>query len=99
MSLTGQIKSKIASGLKPLHLDVVCESDQHHVPPGAAMHFRVVVVAPVFDGKNLLARHRLVNAILAEELKGPIHALALHTFTPAEWAVKQGAAASPKCVG
>lgn len=99
MSLAEQIKSKISGELKPVYLEVICESDQHHVPPGTAIHFRVVVATPVFEGKNLVARHRLVNAILAEELKGPIHALALHTFTPAEWEAKQSATASPKCVG
>lgn len=99
MSLTEQIKSKISGELKPVYLEVICESDQHHVPPGTAIHFRVVVVAPVFEGKNLVARHRLVNAVLAEELKGPIHALALHTYTPDEWRSRQSAAASPKCTG
>ena len=41
-------------------------------------------------GKALLARHRLVNAALAEELK-TIHAFSQKTFTPEQWQQKQSA--------
>jgi BolA protein len=45
-------------------------------------------------------RHRAVNAILAAELAGQVHALALHTMTPEEWFARGGAApASPPCMG
>jgi BolA protein len=45
-----------------------------------------------------VARHRLVNKILAEELD-VIHALALHTMTPQEWQQKGAAPQSPPCMG
>jgi BolA protein len=44
----------------------------------------VLVVSPAFAGKSRLARHRLVNEVLAAELKGKIHALALDLYAPGE---------------
>jgi stress-induced morphogen len=51
---------------------------------GTADHWEAVVVSDAFAGKSLIDRHRMVFAALAEELKGPIHALTLKTFTRSE---------------
>ncbi|HTE51758.1 MAG TPA: BolA family transcriptional regulator [Kofleriaceae bacterium] len=51
---------------------------------GTADHWEAVVVSDAFAGKSLIERHRMVFASLAEELKGPIHALTLKTYTTAE---------------
>ena len=51
---------------------------------GTADHWKAVIISAHFAGKSLLQRHRLVNAALAEELKGPIHALTLDVRTPDE---------------
>jgi stress-induced morphogen len=51
---------------------------------GTADHWKAAIVSEHFAGKSLLERHRLVMAALAEELKGPIHALTLEVKTPAE---------------
>jgi BolA protein len=100
MSIETDITEKITQSLHPQHLEVINESHMHNVPPGSESHFKVVVVSDDFDGKMLVARHRLVNQALAEELAGPVHALALHTMTPAEWNEKGGAAPqSPPCMG
>jgi BolA protein len=49
---------------------------------------------------RLLARHRLVNETLAEELGGGVHALAIHTYTEEEWRDRFGEAPlSPPCLG
>ncbi|MFQ5755983.1 MAG: BolA family protein [Acidiferrobacterales bacterium] len=94
------IESKLRQGLDPVHLEVVNESPMHNVPPGSESHFKVTVVAEQFEGKMLVARHRLVNELLAEELAGPVHALALHTLTPDEWFEASGQSAdSPPCMG
>ena len=94
-----RIETKLAEALAPLHLEVVNESDNHHVPPGSESHFRVVLVAEAFDGMRLLARHRRVNELLREEMSS-IHALALHTYTEAEWRARFGTAPmSPPCLG
>jgi BolA protein len=79
---------------------VVNESGGHNVPRGSESHFKVVVVAQEFAGQRLLARHRRVNAVLADELARSIHALALHTYTEAEWRERFGTAPmSPPCQG
>jgi BolA family transcriptional regulator, general stress-responsive regulator len=100
MTIQQTIEDKLADALSPLHLEVVNESANHHVPPGSESHFKVVVVSPMFDGERLIARHRRVNALLATELRVSIHALALHTYTEAEWRQRFGAAPmSPPCRG
>ena len=79
---------------------MVNESGGHNVPEGSETHFKVVVVAPAFEGERLLARHRRINETLAEELAGGVHALAIHTYTAAEWRKRFGAAPmSPPCLG
>lgn len=94
-----RIESKLRERFVPSHLEVSNESGNHNVPPGSQTHFKVVIVSPVFEGKALLGRHRLVNATLKEELDGPVHALALHTYTPAQWQGLQNAPQSPQCLG
>ncbi len=56
---------------------------------GTQDHYKVVVVSEVFTGKTLLERHQVVNAALAEPLKGPIHALTIEAYTTAQWQAKQ----------
>ena len=99
MSVEDEIIEKLQNSLKPEHLEVINESHMHNVPPGSESHFKVVAVSNEFNGKMLVARHRLINKALAEELEGPVHALALHTMTPDEWADKGGAPESPPCMG
>jgi len=99
MGVQQAIETKLATQLQPQHLQVVNESSSHNVPPGSESHFKVVVVSDQFNAKNLLARHRMINQILADELKSQIHALALHTYTAAEWQEKQAAPQSPPCLG
>lgn len=100
MTVQATIEQKLANDFNPLHLEVLNESNNHNVPEGSESHFKVVVVSPVFEGKNLLARHRLINATLADELKGIIHALAIHTYTEKEWKKESnGAPMSPPCLG
>lgn len=100
MSVQNSIEQKLASGLRTLHLEVINESGQHNVAPGSESHFKVVVVSNDFEGKNLVAQHRLVYKLLGDELKGQVHALALHTYTEQGWRDVQGAAPmSPACLG
>ncbi len=53
---------------------------------GDGHHFNMVVVSERFDGKNALARHRLVYEALGTRMQEEIHALSLKTFTPSEYA-------------
>ena len=49
---------------------------------GTKDHWEATVVSRAFEGKSRIQRHRLVFAALAEEMKGPIHALSLKVYTP-----------------
>ncbi len=100
MSVQQTIDTKLRAGLAPSHLEVINESHRHNVPAGSESHFKVVAVAEAFAGERLIQRHRRINALLADELAGGVHALSLHTLTPDEWAARGGAvAASPECRG
>lgn len=56
-------------------------------------HYEAVVVTPEFEGKRSVARHQMVYATLGTRVGNEIHALALKTFTPAEWQEASGASA------
>lgn len=93
------IESKLRQQLVPSHLEVVNESHMHSVPPDSETHFKLVVVTSRFEGKRAVARHQLIYGILAEELAGPVHALAMHTYTDSEWSARKQAPDSPNCLG
>lgn len=99
MTMQQTIEQKLQQTFEPQYLLVENESHMHNVPPGSESHFKVTLVSPQFENLMLIKRHRQVNAVLAEELQ-QIHALALHTLTPAEWLDKAGKVAdSPLCKG
>ena len=99
-TLQEQITSRLDSRFELQHLEVINESGGHNVPAGSETHFKVVLVTPEFDGLRLLQRHRLVNETLAQQLAGGVHALAVHTYTDAEWQERFGdAPMSPPCLG
>lgn len=86
------IHAKLTAALAPTTLDIEDQSSQHaghaggHFEASASgeSHFRVRIVSDAFAGKNTVARHRMVYGALAEELAGPVHALALETKAPGE---------------
>lgn len=99
-SVAELIESKVRNGLEVHHLDLANESHMHNVPPGSESHFRLVVVADDFAGLNLVRRHQKVYQLVGDELKNAVHALALHTFTPQEWAERgETSHQSPACRG
>ncbi len=75
------------------------ESHMHSVPKDSETHFKVTLVAEVFDGMRKVARHQKIYALLKDELDGPVHALALHLYTPDEWAARDASPDSPNCLG
>ncbi len=100
MSVQSAITAKLESDLAPQHLEVHNESHMHSVPPGSESHFKLVIVSDHFDGASLIKRHQMVNRLLAEHLKGQIHALSMETLTGGEWAARGGQTlASPDCRG
>lgn len=99
MIVQQSIESKLHSQLAPQHLEVVNESHMHSVPKGSETHFKVVVVSSRFDGLSAVRRHQLVYGALAEELRSGVHALAITSRSPDEWAQLPEANMSPACHG
>jgi len=100
MSIQMILEEKLLESFDPDHLEVINESYQHNVPPGSESHFKLVMVSRQFEGKRKVARHQQVYAVVADELAGPVHALALHTYTESEWRERHGEAPmSPPCLG
>ena len=95
MSVADRITEKVQQALKPLHVQLENESHMHS-GPRTDSHFKLVVVAPQFQGMSKVKRHQQLYSLLSAELGGPVHALALHLYTPEEW--QQAAVpASPLC--
>lgn len=88
MSAEDRMRQALVAALSPSRLDIVNESELHaghRSSPGTGeSHFRVLVVADAFAGKSRVDRHRMVNDLLAAELKRGVHALALATYAPGE---------------
>jgi len=94
------VTDKLAGHFESEVLQVTNESYMHSVPAGSETHFKVVLVTEQFAGQRQVRRHQAIYVVLAEELAGPIHAIALHTYSVNEWAANQGQAlASPQCLG
>ncbi|MGA0532726.1 BolA family protein [Hansschlegelia sp. KR7-227] len=88
MTVRARIERLLTDALQPDRLEVVDESHLHAGHAGARpegeTHFRVRVTSAAFSGMKRLDRHRRVNALLADELAGPVHALAIDARAPEE---------------
>jgi BolA protein len=73
------IHNKLKEQLNPNQIDVEDNSHLHvghaGARPGGDSHFKVSIKSQEFEGKSLIQCHRIINSILAEELKQAIHAL------------------------
>ena len=61
---------------------------------GTKDHYRATVVAQSFDGRTRVEQHQMVYRAIGEWMAGPVHALALATFTPAAWSTQTSAASA-----
>lgn len=88
MQVIRKIESKLQAALDPESLEVIDESHRHvgHVGarPEGETHFSIHVVSNAFAGCNRVERQRMVYTALAEELKGPVHALSVRAQAPGE---------------
>jgi BolA family transcriptional regulator, general stress-responsive regulator len=80
------LEEKLKVAFNPQALSVIDESHQHAGHSGShalgESHFRVKIMAEAFRGHSRIAQHRMVNEVLAAELKMRVHALALETSAP-----------------
>jgi BolA protein len=87
-AVANAIDNKLRTRFAPSRLSIEDESSKHRGHAGhregGESHFRVEIVSAVFEGKNRVARQRLVYETLKDELDAGLHALALTTLTPAE---------------
>jgi len=87
-----RIRAALSSALAPTFLDVIDDSHRHadhFVHPGGAghqgeTHFTVKIVSEAFKGKSRVERHRRINELLAKEIAGGVHALAIQAKAPGE---------------
>ena len=93
------IREKLTQALNPERLEVVDDSGRHaghhheggiDGRPGGESHLNLLIVSAAFEGQGRVARQRTVNAVLAEELAGPVHALSIRALTPQEAAPDSG---------
>lgn len=88
MNTRERIETKLRDALLPQSLEVLDESHLHAGHGGAReggeTHYRVLVTAAAFAGKSRLERHRMINELLADELAGGVHALAIRAEVPAD---------------
>jgi len=86
--VAARMRSKLEAALAPSVLEIDDDSAKHAGHAGARQggesHFSARIVSAVFAGKSRVDRQRLVHAILADELAGPVHALALRLKAPDE---------------
>ena len=82
------ITDKLREAFLPESIEVQDESHLHegHAGhrPGGETHFRLHIVSAAFKGKSRIERHRMINAALDAELKGSVHALAIHAQAPGD---------------
>jgi BolA protein len=75
------MESKLKLALSPIRMELIDESHQHHGHAGAnplgESHFRLRISAAALVGKGRVAQHRMINEVLAAELKSRVHALAI----------------------
>lgn len=87
-SVKQRIEARLTEAFSPNRLIVTDDSAQHAghagAPDGGESHFTVEIVAAAFAGQTRVQRHRSVNQALAEELAGPVHALAIKAKAPGE---------------
>lgn len=98
MIIQNELEQKLQEAFQPIHLELINESYMHSVPEGSESHFKAVVVSNIFEGKRPVQQHQAVYQALGDTME-KIHALALHTYTEAQWQESEQAPESPQCLG
>lgn len=86
--ITAKMEKKLVQEFNPAEMELIDESEKHRGHAGhregGQSHFRLTIVSTKFEGQSRLQRQRAINAVLAEELAGPVHAFSISAKTPAE---------------
>jgi len=87
------IREKLTAAFAPHRIELEDDSwkhaGHHHeggmdARDGGESHFQLTIVSDAFEGQGRVARQRAINAVLKEELAGPVHALAVRALTLSE---------------
>jgi len=77
----------LAAAFDPETLGVEDESYMHEGHAGAKDgrgHFRVLIIAEIFEDKTMIERHRMIYRVLDDMMRLDIHALAIDVWSPDE---------------
>jgi len=72
------MRSRLMKALSPDFLEITDESGKHIGHVGALSgggHFALKISAKIFEGKSLVASHKLIYQALGDMMKKDIHAL------------------------
>lgn len=98
MNRSQRMESQLRQAFRPPVLELSNESHQHSVPSGSETHFKLLIVADVFEGLSRVDRQREIHAALETEFKSGLHALTIRALSPKEWQEKgMGSFESPAC--
>lgn len=99
MSVVQTLTELATQNFAPLVVDIENESHMHS-GPATDSHFKLTIVSEQFVGVRAVKRHQQVYALAQALLDGPVHALALHLYTPEEWKARgEVIPESPTCRG
>ena len=82
-----EITRLLSEAFDPETLGVEDESYMHEGHEGARDgrgHFRVLIIASLFEGKTMIERHRMIYRVLDDMMRLDIHALAIDAWSPDE---------------
>jgi BolA protein len=82
-----EITRLLAAAFDPETLGVEDESYMHEGHAGAKDgrgHFRVLIIAEIFEDKTMIERHRMIYRVLDDMMRLDIHALAIDVWSPDE---------------
>ena len=79
------IKDGLVS-LNPSKIDIIDEGHLHvgHAGAKSGGHFKLYIVSDMFEGKNLIERHKLIYKELDDLMKTEVHALSIKAVSPGE---------------
>lgn len=90
MTTVAEIRQRLAA-LEPLSIDISDDSALHAGHAGARSgggHYSITIVSTQFQGKNTVARHRLIYETLGDMMRTSIHALAIRALTADEASIQ-----------
>ena len=89
MKRKSKIEKVIKDYFEPYYFSVLDVSEQHRghqsFREGTESHFEIVIVSKIFDNKNKIDRHRMVNEILKNEYSKDLHSVTIKALTLQEF--------------